>query len=107
MQGPLRSLRTKSTVGGTITSDVTDEQRAALAREMGYETIGKPLPDYVTLQKVINSMPKSVSLWAYPDARPSTQRKETMSWHFMDLLGSCLVPRSISCYCEGFIFTPV
>jgi len=57
---PMRSMQTKSTVGGTITADVTDEQRAALAKEMGYETIGKPLPDDITLQKVINSMPKKV-----------------------------------------------
>lgn len=58
---PLRSsVQTQYTVGGTITTDVSDEQRSALAKEMGYLKIGKPLPDEVNLAKVIGSLPKSV-----------------------------------------------
>jgi len=53
-------MQTQVTVGGTVTADVTDEQRRAMAESMGYETIGKPLPDTVTLKNVINSLPPEV-----------------------------------------------
>lgn len=37
------------------------QQRAALAEELGYRTIGAELPEDVSLGDVIQSMPKSVS----------------------------------------------
>lgn len=39
---------------------MTDEERAALAQKLGYRSIGKELPDSVTLQDVIKSMPEEV-----------------------------------------------
>ena len=37
------------------------QQRAALAEQLGYRTIGAELPEDVSLGDVIQSMPKSVS----------------------------------------------
>jgi omega-6 fatty acid desaturase (delta-12 desaturase) len=41
---------------------MTDEDRAALAKEMGYNRIGKELPDDVTLGNIVQSMPKDVGI---------------------------------------------
>ena len=41
---------------------LSDEQRAALAQELGYRQIGKDLPSDVTLQRVISTLPKDVSI---------------------------------------------
>lgn len=37
-----------------------DTDRSALAQELGYKTIGKELPDHVTLTDIIKTMPKEV-----------------------------------------------
>ena len=42
-------------------SGLSDAERAALAEQLGYRSIGKDLPDDVTLSKVVSSMPKDVS----------------------------------------------
>lgn len=39
---------------------LSDKQRAALAEELGYRQIGKDLPEDITLQRVISSLPKDV-----------------------------------------------
>jgi omega-6 fatty acid desaturase (delta-12 desaturase) len=39
---------------------MTDAERAAYARQLGYTKIGKELPDDVTLTQIIKSMPKEV-----------------------------------------------
>lgn len=39
---------------------VSDEERAALAKEMGYTKIGKELPDHVTLNTIVQTLPKEV-----------------------------------------------
>ena len=39
---------------------MTDTERAALAEQLGFRTIGKELPDSVTLQDIIKSMPSEV-----------------------------------------------
>jgi len=39
---------------------MTDEERTAYAHSMGYRQIGKDLPDNVTLQQVISTLPKTV-----------------------------------------------
>ena len=41
--------------------EMTDEERAALAETLGYRKIGKELPDDVTLQDIIKSLPSEVS----------------------------------------------
>ncbi|KAG2443292.1 hypothetical protein HYH02_009362 [Chlamydomonas schloesseri] len=41
-------------------NQLTDEERANLARELGYKSIGKELPDGVTLTDIIKSMPQEV-----------------------------------------------
>jgi hypothetical protein len=41
-------------------NDITDTQRAALAKELGYRKIGKELPDGVSLSDVVKSLPKEV-----------------------------------------------
>lgn len=40
---------------------LSDQQRATLAEELGYRQIGKDLPDDVTLQRVVSTLPKDVS----------------------------------------------
>lgn len=53
----------KTNVASPITMPVgqmSDEQRAALAKEWGYTKIGKELPDNVTLTDIIKSMPAEV-----------------------------------------------
>jgi hypothetical protein len=44
-----------------VTPDMTDEQRAVLAKELGYKCIGKELPDGVSLTDIVKSMPPEVS----------------------------------------------
>ena len=39
---------------------MTEEEREAYAHSLGYRHIGKDLPEEITLQQVISSMPKSV-----------------------------------------------
>lgn len=39
---------------------MSDADRAALAKELGYLKIGKELPDDVTLSDIVKSMPKEV-----------------------------------------------
>jgi len=39
---------------------MSDEERAALAAKLGYKKIGKELPDNVTLNTIVQSMPKEV-----------------------------------------------
>jgi len=41
-------------------NELTDEQRAQLAKDLGYRKIGKELPDSVTLNDVVKSMPQEV-----------------------------------------------
>jgi omega-6 fatty acid desaturase (delta-12 desaturase) len=41
-------------------NELTDAQRADLASELGYSKIGKELPDTVTLNDVVRSMPPEV-----------------------------------------------
>lgn len=36
----------------------SDEERAQLAKELGYIQIGKEVPNSVTLTDIVNSMPK-------------------------------------------------
>ena len=40
---------------------MTDAERAELAEKLGYRSIGAELPDEVTLQDVIKSLPSEVS----------------------------------------------
>lgn len=42
-------------------NELTDAERADLAKKLGYTKIGKELPDEVTLQDIIKSMPAEVS----------------------------------------------
>ena len=44
----------------TSINELTDPERAALAEQLGFRKIGKELPDEVTLQDVIKSMPSQV-----------------------------------------------
>ena len=44
-------------------AQLDDQQRAALAEQLGYRSIGAELPEDVSLGDVIQSMPKSVSSW--------------------------------------------
>jgi len=41
-------------------NDISDAERHSLAKELGYRKIGKELPDGVTLNDVVQSMPKEV-----------------------------------------------
>ena len=41
-------------------NDISDDERHALAKELGYRKIGKELPDGVSLNDVVQSMPKEV-----------------------------------------------
>ncbi len=41
-------------------NQLTDEERAALAEKLGFRKIGKELPNDVTLQDIIKSMPSEV-----------------------------------------------
>jgi omega-6 fatty acid desaturase (delta-12 desaturase) len=41
-------------------NSLTDDERAALAKELGYTKIGKELPDGVTLTDIVKSMPPQV-----------------------------------------------
>ncbi|GLC49668.1 hypothetical protein PLESTB_000273500 [Pleodorina starrii] len=41
-------------------NQLTDEERANLARELGYKSIGRELPDHVTLMDIVKSMPPEV-----------------------------------------------
>ncbi|GLI71324.1 hypothetical protein VaNZ11_016484 [Volvox africanus] len=41
-------------------NQLTDEERAQLARELGYKSIGRELPDDVTLTDIVKSMPSEV-----------------------------------------------
>ena len=43
-------------------NDISDAERQALATELGYRKIGKELPDGVTLNDVVQSMPKEVGV---------------------------------------------
>lgn len=49
-----------STLDISSVSSLGDEERAALAEQYGYRKIGKELPDDVTLQDVIKSLPQEV-----------------------------------------------
>jgi omega-6 fatty acid desaturase (delta-12 desaturase) len=42
--------------------EMDQSQRVNLAKELGYRTIGKELPDSVTLTQVIKSLPEEVRL---------------------------------------------
>jgi len=44
----------------TPVTEMTDQQRAALATELGYKTIGKELPDGVSLTDIVRTMPPEV-----------------------------------------------
>lgn len=46
---------------GSEIQSLADEDRAALAKELGYLKIGKPLPDDVSLTDIIKSMPAEAS----------------------------------------------
>jgi hypothetical protein len=48
-------------VEGKEYTDRTDEERAALAAKLGYTTIGKTLPDGITLADIVRTMPPEVS----------------------------------------------
>ena len=48
------------------TTPIDDVARAARAQELGYRTIGKELPDDVTLQAIIKSLPPEVGLLPWP-----------------------------------------
>lgn len=54
-----RTAATLSIPTGSM-NELSDAQRAALAAEMGYERIGKELPDSVTLNEIVRSLPKEV-----------------------------------------------
>ena len=41
-------------------NELSDVQRQALATELGYEKIGKELPDGVSLNDIVQSLPKEV-----------------------------------------------
>lgn len=45
----------------TSINSLTDEQRTKLANELGYQKIGKELPDNVTLNDIVRTLPKEVS----------------------------------------------
>lgn len=52
-------------VEATAIPQMSDEDRAALAEQLGYTKIGKELPDDVTLQGIIKSLPDEASRpWA-------------------------------------------
>jgi hypothetical protein len=48
-------------VEATTIPQMNDEERAALAKQLGYTKIGKELPDDVTLQGIIKSLPNEAS----------------------------------------------
>ena len=58
----LRLVAPKAAASLDVTSinELTDPERAALAEQLGFRKIGKELPDEVTLQDVIKSMPSQV-----------------------------------------------
>ena len=41
-------------------AQLPDQERAALAAQYGYKTIGRELPDNVTLTDIVKSMPQEV-----------------------------------------------
>lgn len=57
---PQRVQRTVPAAIAVPTAPLTDEQRKQLAESLGYRTIGKELPDGVTLGTIVKSMPKEV-----------------------------------------------
>lgn len=53
-------------------NQLSDDERAQLAKELGYKSIGRELPDGVTLTDIVKSMPSEVrcfptaaSIWNY------------------------------------------
>ncbi|KAL6772039.1 FAD6 [Auxenochlorella protothecoides x Auxenochlorella symbiontica] len=63
---------------------LSDEERAALAQKLGYRTIGKDLPEDVTLVQVIKSMPPEVF--------------EINPWRAWSAVGITLVSAAVSLY---------
>ena len=58
---PVRHVLAKSAAAEvTELKQMTDSERAALAEKVGFRSIGKELPDGVTLQDIIKSLPPSV-----------------------------------------------
>ena len=67
---PLTRLQAAITMpAGSQVSELSDEERAAYAKETGYLKVGKTLPSNVTLTDIIKSMPAEVSVlrWLYAD----------------------------------------
>lgn len=59
-----RSVRPVSAIAAPVAApDLSDpEERERLAKEYGFEKIGAPVPEGVTLRQVQNSLPPEVSL---------------------------------------------
>ncbi len=76
LRGPQLPARpAAAAIDASAIPQLTDEQRAQLAEQLGYRSIGKDLPSDVTLSDVIKSLPADVSCnffvpaWLWP--RPS------------------------------------
>jgi omega-6 fatty acid desaturase (delta-12 desaturase) len=59
----------------TASIQMTDDERAALAEKLGYRKIGKELPDSVTLQDIIKSLPQEVRVGASLGVRSARPAK--------------------------------
>ena len=53
-------MQTNAAALSVPVNQLTDEERANLARELGYKSIGRELPDNVSLTDIIKSMPAEV-----------------------------------------------
>ena len=58
---------------------LSDGERKLVAQELGYKTIGKELPDTVSLTDVVKSMP--------PEVRPAGRPGKSM--HALEMLACC------------------
>lgn len=62
---PRQQVRAQAAAIAPPVTELSDEERAALAKEYGYRSIGKELDDSVTLQQIIKSMPEEVYVLSY------------------------------------------
>lgn len=57
---PSAQVQTNAAALSVPVNQLSDEERAQLAKELGYKSIGKELPDGVTLTDIVKSMPAEV-----------------------------------------------
>ena len=63
-RGPFQQVQAQAAALTVPVNQLTDEERAALAHELGYKSIGRELPDNVTLTDIIKTMPPEVRISA-------------------------------------------